>query len=71
MRRRRLRYRTLERVEVQTRAFTEKRLHDEQQAESEAEQSLAESTIVLYNKNLPESVQLAKYYADQRGITRE
>jgi ABC-2 type transport system permease protein len=43
LRRRRLRYRTLERVEVQTRAFTEKRLHDEQQADSEAKQALADA----------------------------
>jgi len=39
LRRRRPRYRTLERVEVQTRTFAEKRLHEEQQAESEAKQA--------------------------------
>src|SRR5438105_3469585 len=39
--------------------------------DARAEQSLAESTIVLYNKNLPESAQLAKFYADQRGIARD
>src|ERR1043166_1567139 len=31
-------------------------------------ESLVGSTIVVYNKNVPESVQLAKFYADQRGI---
>ncbi|HET9418136.1 MAG TPA: TIGR03790 family protein [Chthoniobacterales bacterium] len=39
--------------------------------DARAEQSLAESTIVLYNKNVPDSVQLAKFYADQRGIPRD
>jgi uncharacterized protein (TIGR03790 family) len=33
-----------------------------------AEQSLAQSTIVLYNKTAPDSVELAKFYAQQRGI---
>jgi uncharacterized protein (TIGR03790 family) len=36
-----------------------------------AEQSLAGSTIVVYNKNVPESVGLAKFYAEQRGIARD
>jgi uncharacterized protein (TIGR03790 family) len=34
-----------------------------------AEQPLAQSTIVLYNNAVPDSVELAKFYAQQRGIT--
>lgn len=33
-----------------------------------AEQPLAQSTIVLYNKDVPDSVELAKFYAEQRAI---
>jgi uncharacterized protein (TIGR03790 family) len=33
-----------------------------------AEQPLADSTIVVYNKAVPESVQFAKFYAEKRGI---
>ena len=33
-----------------------------------AEQPLAQSTIVLYNKAVSDSVELAKFYAQQRGI---
>ena len=33
-----------------------------------AEQPLAQSTIVLYNRTVPDSVKLAKFYAEQRGI---
>ena len=33
-----------------------------------AEQPLAAATIVLYNKATPDSVQLAKFYAKQRGV---
>jgi uncharacterized protein (TIGR03790 family) len=33
-----------------------------------AEQPLADSTIVVYNKTVPESVELAKFYAEKRGI---
>src|SRR5437016_3331000 len=33
-----------------------------------AEQPLAQSTIVLYNKTVPDSVELAKFYAQQRAI---
>src|SRR6266403_4141701 len=36
-----------------------------------AEQPLAASTIVLYNKNVPDSVSLATFYAEQRGIARD
>src|SRR5438874_7147577 len=36
-----------------------------------AEQPLAASTIVVYNKNLPDSVTLATFYAQQREITRD
>ena len=39
--------------------------------DARAEQSLAGSTIVVYNKNAPESVGLAKFYAEQRGIARD
>ena len=33
-----------------------------------AEQPLADSTIVVYNNAVPESVELAKFYAEKRGI---
>jgi uncharacterized protein (TIGR03790 family) len=36
--------------------------------EARAQQSLSQSTIVVYNENVPESVELAKFYAEQRGI---
>src|ERR1700737_4044470 len=36
-----------------------------------AEQPLAAATIVLYNKAAPDSVQLARFYAQQRGIARD
>jgi uncharacterized protein (TIGR03790 family) len=36
-----------------------------------AEQPLAESTIVVYNKTVPESLDLAKFYAKQREIARD
>ena len=36
-----------------------------------AEQPLAPATIVVYNETVPESVQLAKFYAQQRGIARD
>jgi len=36
-----------------------------------AEQPLAASTIVLYNKNVSDSVTLATFYAQQRGIARD
>ena len=36
-----------------------------------AEQPLAAATIVLYNKAAPDSVPLAKFYAQQRGIARD
>jgi uncharacterized protein (TIGR03790 family) len=39
--------------------------------ESPAEQSLPDLTVVIYNKNVSDSVQLAKFYADQRGIARD
>jgi uncharacterized protein (TIGR03790 family) len=36
--------------------------------EARAQQSLSQSTIVVYNQNVAESVALAKFYAEQRGI---
>ena len=36
-----------------------------------AEQPLAASTIVVYNKTVPESAELARFYAQQRGIARD
>ncbi|MEP7015498.1 MAG: TIGR03790 family protein [Verrucomicrobiota bacterium] len=36
-----------------------------------AERSLTESTIVVFNKTAPESVKLANFYAQQRGIPRD
>src|ERR1043166_387532 len=35
------------------------------------EQSLAEATVVVFNLSVPESVSLAKFYAQQRGIPRD
>ena len=43
LRKRRARHRTLERVEVLTRAFIEKRTQEEQQAEAEAQKALADA----------------------------
>ncbi|MEY2532036.1 MAG: hypothetical protein QOI96_2121, partial [Verrucomicrobiota bacterium] len=39
--------------------------------DAQAEVPLAQSTIVIYNTALPDSVELAKFYAQQRGIARE
>lgn len=36
-----------------------------------AEQPLAESTIVVYNQTASDSIELAKFYAQQRGIARD
>ena len=36
-----------------------------------AEQPLAASTIVVYNQTVPDSIELAKFYAQQRGIARD
>src|SRR5215475_2293778 len=36
-----------------------------------ANERLADSTIVVYNKTVPESVELAKFYAAKRGIAPE
>jgi len=36
-----------------------------------AETPLAPATIVVFNKDVPESVELAKYYAQKRGIARD
>src|SRR3954463_11368458 len=36
-----------------------------------AEKPLAPATIVVFNKDIPESVELAKFYAQQRGIARD
>jgi uncharacterized protein (TIGR03790 family) len=36
-----------------------------------AEKPLAPVTIVVFNKDIPESVELAKFYAQQRGIARD
>ncbi len=35
-----------------------------------AEKPLAPATIVVFNKDIPESVELAKFYAEKRGIAR-
>jgi uncharacterized protein (TIGR03790 family) len=39
--------------------------------DARADQRLVDATIVVYNANLPESVSLAKFYAQQRGIARD
>jgi uncharacterized protein (TIGR03790 family) len=36
-----------------------------------AEKSLAPATIVIFNQDIPESVELAKFYAQKRGIARD
>jgi uncharacterized protein (TIGR03790 family) len=36
-----------------------------------ADKPLAPATIVVFNKDIPESVELAKFYAQQRGIARD
>lgn len=36
-----------------------------------AEQSLADAAIVVFNRDIPESVQLATFYAEKRGIARD
>ena len=36
-----------------------------------AEQLLADSTIVVYSKTVPDSVELAKFYAEKRGIAAD
>src|SRR3954464_10553015 len=35
-----------------------------------AEKPLAPATIVVFNRDVPESVELAKFYAEKRGIAR-
>lgn len=39
--------------------------------ETQAEEPLAAATIVVFNSNVPESVELAKFYAQKRGIPRD
>src|SRR6266404_1813215 len=39
--------------------------------DARAEQPSAQSTIVLYNKADPDSVELAKFYAEQRGVAAD
>src|SRR5436190_15654093 len=36
-----------------------------------AEKPLAPATIVVFNEDIPESVELAKFYAQKRGIARD
>jgi uncharacterized protein (TIGR03790 family) len=36
-----------------------------------AEKPLAPATIIIFNKDVPESVELAKFYAEKRGIARD
>ena len=38
---------------------------------AKAEQPLAQMTVVVYNGDLPESIALAKFYAEKRGIARD
>src|SRR5207248_6946578 len=36
-----------------------------------ADKPLAPATVVVFNKDAPESVELAKFYAQKRGIARD
>src|SRR3982751_865942 len=36
-----------------------------------AEKPLAPATIVVFNKDVPESIELAKFYMQKRGIPRD
>ena len=36
-----------------------------------AEKPLAPATIVVFNQDVPESIELAKFYAQKRGIARD
>ncbi|MGI8436142.1 MAG: TIGR03790 family protein, partial [Chthoniobacterales bacterium] len=36
-----------------------------------AEPSLADATIVVFNSDVPESIELARFYAEKRGIARD
>jgi hypothetical protein len=36
-----------------------------------AEEPLAASTLVVFNRDIPESAALAKFYARKRGIARD
>src|SRR6476659_456322 len=36
-----------------------------------AEKPLAPATIVVFNQDIPESIELAKFYAQKRGIARD
>jgi uncharacterized protein (TIGR03790 family) len=38
---------------------------------AQAEESLAPLTIVIFNSNIPESAELAKFYAEKRAIARD
>lgn len=40
-------------------------------ARANAEAPLPPATVVVFNKNVPESAELAKFYSQQRGIPRE
>ena len=40
-------------------------------ADVRAEQSLVDATIVVFNRDIPESAELAKFYAQKRGIARD
>src|SRR4051794_38323540 len=39
--------------------------------DADAEQPLASATVIIYNAAAPDSLDLARFYAQQRGIARD
>ena len=65
LRRKRVRHRTLERVEEQTRSFIEERVKEEEEAEAEAERALAEAQQKAGRKSRRSAATAGSGHADQ------